>query len=181
MWTLLGTLRPAFLPARKLNCALIWTIWSKVHIPLLVLGKIKSAVNALRFDTQLDACLRTKWEEMMIQQHRSMDSKEESTICTCCFIPYWSCNGKNKLARHLLATSVVCFYACNDTLNSVVDSPPPHTHKPLHLLLQSISRSREAVPAKLSEWVHALFSLSVSSQDLVLDVVAFYDRIIPSM
>lgn len=127
MWTLLGTLRPAFLPARKLNCALIWTIWSKVHIPLLVLGKIKSAVNALRFDTQLDACLRTKWEEMMIQQHRSMDSKEESTICTCCFIPYWSCNGKNKLARHLLATSVVCFYACNDTLNSVVDSPP-HTH-----------------------------------------------------
>lgn len=45
-------------------------------------------------------------------------------ICTCRFIPYWSCNGKNKLARHLLAMSVVCFYACNDTLNSVVDSTP---------------------------------------------------------
>lgn len=34
---------------------------------------------------------------------------------------------KNKLARHLLAMSVVCFYACNDTLNSVVDPPATTT------------------------------------------------------
>lgn len=59
----------------------------------------------------------------MMQQYSSLDSKE-STICTCRSIPYWSCNGKNKLVRHLLAMSVVCFYACNDTLNSVVESPP---------------------------------------------------------
>lgn len=83
----------------------------------------------------------------MMQQSSILASKEENyktvLICTCRFIPYWSCNGKNKLARHLLAMSVVCFYACNDTLNSVVDSPPP--------LLRPMSRSRGAVPAKSSE------------------------------
>lgn len=63
----------------------------------------------------------------MMQQHSRLDDEEERYrtvfICTCRSIPYWSCNGRNKLARHLLAMSVVCFYACNDTLNSVVDSP----------------------------------------------------------
>ncbi|MEQ2164159.1 hypothetical protein GOODEAATRI_003720 [Goodea atripinnis] len=79
---------------------------------------------------------------MMIQQHSSMDSKEESTICTCCFIPYWSCNGKNKLARHLLAMSVVCFYACNDTLNSVVDSPTPPPPSSVFIPFQRSSASK---------------------------------------
>lgn len=124
-----------------------------------------------------DPCLSNRSGDMMMQQHSSWDCKEESPICTCRFIPYWSCNGKYKLARHLLAMSVVCFYACNDTLNSVVVSPPL---TPPHLLLHPVSRSKGAVPAKSSEWVHALFSLSVLGQDLVLDVVAFYDRIIPS-
>lgn len=79
----------------------------------------------------------------MMQQHSSLDSKEESYktvfFCTCCFIPYWNCNGKNKLARHLLAMSVVCFYACNDTLNSVVDSPPP---SPPYVPFQGSSASK---------------------------------------
>lgn len=70
-----------------------------------------------------DPCLSNRSGDMMMQQHSSWDCKEESPICTCRFIPYWSCNGKYKLARHLLAMSVVCFYACNDTLNSVVVSP----------------------------------------------------------
>lgn len=78
----------------------------------------------------------------MMQQHSSPDSKEESTICTCRFIPYWSCNGKNKLARHLLAMSVVCFYACNDTLNSVVDSSPSPPPSPPYVPFQGSSASK---------------------------------------
>lgn len=77
-----------------------------------------------------DPCLSNRSGDMMMQQHSSWDCKEESPICTCRFIPYWSCNGKYKLARHLLAMSVVCFYACNDTLNSVVVSLHPHPPPP---------------------------------------------------
>lgn len=80
------------------------------------------------------------------QQHSSLDAIEERYktvfICTCRFIPYWSCNGKNKLARHLLAMSVVCFYACNDTLNSVVDSLPL---SPPYVPFQGSSASRIAL------------------------------------
>lgn len=50
---------------------------------------------------------------------------------------------KNKLARHLLAMSVVCFYACNDTLNSVVDPPPPHSPpSPPYVPFQGSSASK---------------------------------------
>lgn len=105
------------------------------------------------------------------------DSKEESqSFCTCRSVPDRGCNGKNKLAPHLLAMSVVCFYACNDTLNSVVRFSLPPSLNPM-----SHSSSSLALPGKsLGMTVRLVFFVCFGPRSGgPLDVVAFYDRIIP--